>query len=487
MLAAKLSWAAPVIAKHVPMKSVKRSDFAGLVKYIIDEQRKQERVGYVCVTNCHSDLAGDAITEVINTQAQNKRAKSDKTYHLILSFRAGEHPDEAKLKAIEARICDALGYGGHQRVAAVHHDTDNLHVHIAINKIHPRRYTIHDPYNDHKTLAQLCEGLEREFGLERDNHRATKCGSQNRAEDMEHHAGIESLLGWIKRQCVDRIQAAQSWAELHQVLRENGLRLCERANGLVIQAEDGTTVKASSVGRDLSKHKLEARFGPFQPDAAQQASPAQHPARQYQPRPMRSRMNTADLYARYKAEQQIIRGARSNAWAKTRQLKKRRIRAAKRSGRLKREAIKLTGGGRLAKKLLYAMTSRTLKSEIQTINNQFFAERQGIYEKYRRRAWSDWLRAKAIEGDPQALEALRAREAAQRLRGNIITGRARLQPRPGYAVQDGITKTGTIIYRAGPTAVRDDGERLNVSRGATPKACTLSCKWRCNAMAAASP
>jgi hypothetical protein len=194
MLAAKFSRLAPVIAKHVPMKSVKHSDFAGLVKYIIDEQRKHERVGDVSVTNCHSDLAADAITEVINTQAQYTRAVSDKTYHLILSFRAGEHPDEAKLRAIEARICDALGYGGHQRVTAVHHDTDNLHVHIAINKIHPTRYTIHDPYNDHKTLAQLSEALEREYGLERDNHRATRRGSQNRAEDMERHAGIESLL-----------------------------------------------------------------------------------------------------------------------------------------------------------------------------------------------------------------------------------------------------------------------------------------------------
>ena len=49
-----------------------------------------------------------------------------------------------------------------------------LHLHIAINKIHPKRHTIHNPYNDHKTLAQLCEKLERDYGLEPDNHRAQK-------------------------------------------------------------------------------------------------------------------------------------------------------------------------------------------------------------------------------------------------------------------------------------------------------------------------
>ena len=59
------------------------------------------------------------------------------------------------------------------------------------------------------------------------------------------------------------MQAAQSWTELHRVLRANGLQLRERGNGLVIAAQDGTTVKASSIHRDYSKNKLEARFGPF--------------------------------------------------------------------------------------------------------------------------------------------------------------------------------------------------------------------------------
>jgi hypothetical protein len=178
-----------VIAKQVPMRSVGKSDFNGLVKYLTHEQQKRERVGDIRVTNCHTDNHEYAITEVLNTQAQNKRALSDKTYHLLVSFRAGEQVDDATLKIIEARICEGLGFGVHQRVSAVHHDTDNLHIHIAINKIHPTRYTIHDPFNDYKTLGQLCEKLEREFGLEVDNHQAHKSGAENRAGDMERHAG----------------------------------------------------------------------------------------------------------------------------------------------------------------------------------------------------------------------------------------------------------------------------------------------------------
>jgi hypothetical protein len=457
-----------MIAKHVPMKSVRKSDFAGLVKYLIDEQQKRERVTGVSVTNCHADRPDAVILEVLNTQAQNKRVESDKTYHLIVSFRAGEQPDEATLQAIERRICEGLGYGEHQRVSTVHHDTDNLHLHIAINKIHPTRYTIHDPYRDHKTLGQLCEKLESEYGLERDNHQAQKRGAENRADDMERHAGIESLIGWIQRECLEQIQGAQSWAEMHQALRDNGLEIRERGNGLVIADAAGTMVKASSVARDLSRAKLEARLGRFEPSPERLTNQADQPSRQYEPRPVRTRADTAELYARYRAEQQGHGAARTVEWTQARDRKSRLIEAAKRNGRLKRAAIQLMGDPGLSKKALYALTSRTLNDEIDKINQQYSKERQAIQEKYRRQAWADWLRRKATEGDSEALAALRAREAAVGLQGNTVAGNGGQQSGQGVdAQQDGVTKKGTLIYRVGASAIRDDGDKLQVSRGAT--------------------
>jgi len=458
-----------MIAKHVPMKSVRKSDFAGLVKYLIDEQQKRERVTGVSVTNCHAERPDAAILEVLNTQAQNRRAESDKTYHLIVSFRAGEQPDAATLQAIERRICEGLGYGEHQRVSTVHHDTDNLHLHIAINKIHPTRYTIYDPYRDHKTLGELCEKLEGEYGLQRDNHQAQKRGAENRADDMERHAGVESLLGWIRRECLEQIQGAQSWAELHQVLRDNGLEIRERGNGLVIADAAGTIVKASSVARELSRVQLEARLGRFEPSPERLANRVDPPTRQYEPRPFRTRADTAELYARYRAEQQGHGAARTVEWTQARDRKSRLIEAAKRSGRLKRAAIKLMGGPGLSRKALYALTSRTLKDEINQIHQQYRKERQTIHDKYRRQAWADWLRRKATEGDSEALATLRAREAAQGgLQGNTVTGNGGQQKGQGVdAQQDGVTKRGTLIYRVGASAIRDDGDKLQVSRGAT--------------------
>ncbi len=454
-----------MIAKHVPMNSVRKSDFAELVKYMTDEQEKSERVGYVSVTNCQSDRPDAAILEVINTQGKNTRATSDKTFHLLVSFPSGEEPDETVLKAIEGRLCDGLGYGEHQRVSAVHTDTDNLHIHIAINKIHPTRYTIHDPYYSHKTLGQLCEKLEQEYGLTLVNHKAKNTRSENHAIDMEHHAGIESLLGWIKRECYDQIQGVQSWAELHQVMQVNGLSLHERGNGLVITAMDGTTVKASSIGRDYSKNKLESRFGVFEPSPEKMKN--DHPAKKYEQKPMRSRANTVELYARYKNELSIITLSRAEELSRAIKLKNRLIEEAKRSGRLKRTAIKLIKGQRIAKKILYAKTSKTLKGEISKVNQQYSKERQKIYNKFKRRAWADWLKEKATEGDQEALSALRARLVALGLKGDTVSGTGWQTKQRIQTEQDSITKKGTIIYRVGRTIVRDDGERLKVGRGVT--------------------
>ena len=453
-----------MIAKHVPMRSLGKSDFAGLVNYVTDAQSKDHRLGQVQITNCDAVSVQDAITEVLATQHTNTRAKGDKTYHLIVSFRAGEQPSADTLRAIEERICGGLGYGEHQRVSAVHNDTDNLHIHIAINKIHPTRNTMHEPYYSHRALAELCTTLGRDYGLERDNHEPRQRGAEGRAADMERHAGVESLVGWIKRECLDEIKGAQSWQELHQVMHDNGLELRERANGLVIEAGDGTMVKASTLARDLSKPKLEARLGPF--EASPERQTRTKAKRQYQKDPIRLRVNTVELYARYKAEQQTLTATRGQALEQARRRKDRLVEAAKRSGRLRRATIKVIGESGPNKKLLYAQASKALRDEIQAINKQYQQDRQALYDSHSRRTWADWLKKEATHGNAEALAALRAREAAQGLKGNTIQGRG--DPRPGHApVTDNITKKGTIIFRAGLSAVRDDGDKLQVSREAT--------------------
>ncbi len=454
-----------MIIKHVPMRTLRKSNVVSLVDYLTNTQGRQERVGEIALTNCQSDRPDAASLEMLNTQSLNTRAQSDKTYHLIISFRPGELPSTETLRAIEARVCHRLGFGEHQRVSVLHHDTNNVHLHLAINKIHPTRYTLHEPYKAYRAFGELCDSLEEAFHLEQDNHHVRKTGGENRASDMERQAGTESLIGWMQRECLHELRSAHTWSKLHQVLHHHGLAIQPRGQGLVITDGQGTFVRASSVARDLSKMSLERRLGLFEPLGIAQTT---KPTCRYEPKPVRSRMDTQALYARYQQDRLVRAQGRAVAMQEARSRKARHIDAAKRAGQIKRDTIKLTMRGRITKKLLYMRVSQSLRSDLRQIVDRHRQDCVAITARYTRLTWADWLRQQALAGDQEALHALRAQEAARGLSGDtIVAVGTRLVNTVVGAKQDYITKQGTIIYRVGLSAVRDDGTRLQVSREVT--------------------
>ncbi|MGE0471959.1 MAG: TraI/MobA(P) family conjugative relaxase [Nitrospira sp.] len=454
-----------MIIKHVPMRFLRKSNVVSLVDYLTNTQGRQERVGEITLTNCQSDRHEAVSLEMLNTQSLNTRAQSDKTYHLIISFRPGEFPSAQTLRAIEDRVCHRLGFGAHQRVSVLHHDTNNVHLHLAINKIHPTRYTLHEPYKAYRAFGELCDSLEEAFHLQRDYHQVRKTGGENRASDMERQAGTESLIGWMQRECLDELRSADTWSALHQVLHQHGLAIEPRGQGLVITDGQGTFVRASSVARDLSKVSLERRLGLFEPSGLVQTT---KPTRRYEPKPLQSCMDTTALYARYQQDRLARAQARAVAMQEARSRKAQRIDAAKRAGQIKRDTIKLTMRGRITKKLLYAKVSQTLRSDLRQIVDRHRQDCVSITAHCTRLTWADWLRQQALAGDQDALRALRTRDAARGLTGDTITAiGTRLVDAVVGAKQDHITKQGTIIYRVGLSAVRDDGVRLQVSREVT--------------------
>ncbi|SEO19161.1 Relaxase/Mobilisation nuclease domain-containing protein [Nitrosospira multiformis] len=490
-----------MIAKHIPMKSARRSSFRELVAYITHAKDKAVRIGEVRVTNCHQQEAQDAVLEVLATQLQNQRACSDKTYHLLISFPAGDSPSAEALRGIEDEVCNALGFGEHQRVSATHTDTDNLHIHVAINKIHPKTLAIHNPYCDYKALGAVCERLEHVHGLIHTNHQTIAPGARNRALDVEYLAGVESLLGWIQRECLEELRQAQSWGELHEHLRRNGLALQERGNGLVVSDQEGRTVKASSIARDLSKAQLEKRFGPFEAiDAQLQASRGQKGQvqkvekvdRAYQPRPMARDSSTITLYQRYLAEQAGRRSARAQIRQELREQKHSLVSQAKDRARIKRGLIRELACDRFMKCMLYRQAGAALREDIGSIHARQRAAHEEKFSHARSLSWFDWLAECASMGDAQALATLRRRQRAALGRVNALLGKQEevgqgrpLQGKKNSASHagtridgashagidgariDSVTKQGTLIYthgdRQGRSAIRDSGNRLEVS------------------------
>lgn len=457
-----------MIAKHVMTKHAGRSGYVKLVKYMIAPQSKHERVGTVTVTNCESLHAEAAALEVLNTQLQNRRAKSDKTYHLVVSFPRGESPDAKVLLAIEERLCSALGFGEHQRVSAVHHDTDHLHIHIAINKIHPTRYTLHEPFNAYHTIGKVCLHLEEEFGLLKTEHAAKKTKSENRAKDLEHQSKVESLLGWVKRECSDSLRKAASWEEVHEVLSQHGLSIKARTNGLVIVSAEALMVKASSIGREFSKAALEARMGKFFAQAV--PAKAEQSKKRYTKAPKSSEVDTSSLYACYTKDYADATVKRADAWSRARARKDQAIDAAKRAGRRKRTLIKTMATPGITRKALYAATSKTLRDEIARAHQTYRSERQSVFQAYKRQSWAEWLRQQAGKGDADALRVLRERSEQQSRTGNCLYGTSRNGECPplddGTLCLDSVTMSGTLIYTVGACAIRDSGTQIDVGTGA---------------------
>ena len=143
--------------------------FTRTAGYVMDVKGDGEKVAWYRISNCQSDAPAVAIAEVLATQAQNQRSKSDKTYHLVVSLPHWEHLSREQAEDIEDTICTGLGFAEHQRVSAVHQDTDHFHLHIAINKIHPTTFRCVEPYYPYYKLDSLAKELEIKHGLHQDN------------------------------------------------------------------------------------------------------------------------------------------------------------------------------------------------------------------------------------------------------------------------------------------------------------------------------
>jgi Fe-S cluster biosynthesis and repair protein YggX len=485
-----------MIAKAIPMKTAVKSHFAKLVTYITDNQDTPFRLGAVNITNCYGDEVEDAVFEVLNTQLKNQRAVSDKTYHLIVSFRAGEEPGAETLQAIEQEICTGLGFKDHQRVSAVHCDTENLHIHIAINKVHPSKHTIHNPFQDYKTLAKLCAKLEQQYGLEVDNHSAQRNHTAGRARDMEAHAGVESLISWIQSNALNQIKQANSWEALHTLMHENGLSIKPRGNGLVISTIDGAIgVKASSVDRELSKGNLELRLGTYW-YANELALVAIKVKQRYERSPLtnnpaktepserinnQAKINSTQLFSVYQSQMAEKTVNRNDALQKARTQHKDKIQQAKTNAAHKRRWIKALTQPGLSKKLLLGLVSKSLQENIKDINTSYQHTRQRLYRQHTRQSWLDWLQLQAIRGNRDALQLLRQRHVNNDQIGNyLVKSKYNAAEQPGAIPHDPqlpkakVTKKGTVFYLRDKAVIKDDGNRFHLASDANQEALTTA-------------
>lgn len=402
-----------MISKHVGYEAA-HDNYGALARYIADAGHDGEK----CLANwCAGCAANDdyelAIIEAQATQALNTGSRKEKTYHLLVSFRP---EDEVKLtpeafKVIEERFAAALGFSEHQRHCGIHKNTNNIHMHIAYNMIHPERYARREPFRDYAARDKLCREIEREYGLTVDNGReqCRENALSQKAATIEAQTGQESFESYAKRH-KDKILAALEhsthWQDLHEALKVHGLGIKPHGNGLVVTDLHGKhTVKASTVDRSLSAKRLQERFGAFQPYRS--LRPLQELSR-YRAVPLHRSPERGELYSRYKSGIEN----RKSRLADIKEREDDRIASIRQEWAAKRREIE---GMSIAKRNRHNLLTLARKHEKKAIFKAKLAllpEPEAVRREIPYTSWQDFLKLEAGNGNEVALAVLRSRKEA---------------------------------------------------------------------------
>lgn len=268
-----------MIAKKIDRVAGEGS-FDALVRYVSDAAKAS-----ATLTSGVLDL--DTAAAEMRAVADLGRSK-DPMVHWVVSWPDGENPtDEQALKAAR-NLIDRLGFGEHQYVCAVHRDTDHVHVHLSINRVHPKSFHAHHPRGDAFVADRTMREVELEQGWQHDRGRyvvsdiggekviheadrpAKETLKSDRAKRFEQETGEASFQDWVAQgEVAAAINAAHSWEEVHTALAALGIELFEVRHGgrrgLILQAHDSPAhrAKASQIGVGYALTDLEERFGLF--------------------------------------------------------------------------------------------------------------------------------------------------------------------------------------------------------------------------------
>lgn len=276
-----------MIVKKVknPQKSASKAARVGrLADYIISPEREHSNEkcihsggrGFIC------DDHQSQKAEMLALSQEAVRSK-DTINHYVLSWREGEQPSPEQVERGVSIFMEELGVQGHQAIYGLHSDTDNIHLHIAINRVHPETLKMveinkgFDIEAAHKAIARIEheQGWQREqngryqvlengeLGREHIDHDKPRQPDQPK-RDMEHRTGEKSAERIAIEDGAPIIKKAQTWEQLHRDLAAKGMRYEKTGSGAKLFVGD-VGVKASSADRAASLSKMEKRLGIYQP------------------------------------------------------------------------------------------------------------------------------------------------------------------------------------------------------------------------------
>ncbi|MCW9033515.1 MAG: relaxase/mobilization nuclease domain-containing protein [Alphaproteobacteria bacterium] len=309
-----------MIATSLPKKAGVRDNYSRLAQYILAAEEKGEKLDKFWISNCDSGVGPEDLDLALVEIEAVRKLKPDidnKTYHMAVSFRPGEHENltEKDLHDIEQAFAKALGFEDHQRIAGTHINTNNFHMHIAFNKVHPKTLKVLTPHYDYKILEKTARELEKKYGLsvdrgmsDRDPHEPSL---SNKAKDFEAQTWQQSFQSYLmehRDEITDGLNKAVNWQEVHKSLAELDAGIKKRGNGLVFHhLKDKQTMKASSLDRSCSLKAMEKRLGAFEPPKMSPEKTTKAPKHKYEAKPLlKKNPYSSQLWNRFLATKQAF-------------------------------------------------------------------------------------------------------------------------------------------------------------------------------------
>jgi hypothetical protein len=249
--------------KRASFRKPKATMIAGLVEYIFaaSDENGNEKLAYSGALNFLTGTLAAQKNEMIALAEESVRSKMPVT-HYVISWQENELPSHEQLDETAKIFLARMGLEEHQALYALHRNTDNCHLHLVVNRVHPYTEKVIRPNNgfDIDMAHQIIAEIEHRQGWASQNkarYRVDEKGDivrnqkfnswreaikpdlkpKGKAEDFESATGEKSAQRIAQERGHAIIQTAKSWNELHEKLAAVGLRFEKKGSGAIVFVE----------------------------------------------------------------------------------------------------------------------------------------------------------------------------------------------------------------------------------------------------------
>lgn len=263
------------------------------------------RVDINGISILHNCLSVETAAREMEATGNVNIACKDPVFHYVLSWQENETPSDAQVFDSVRFTLQSMGLQEHQFVAAIHRDTDNLHVHVAVNRVHPITFRANhlsysiDTLHKASRLLEIKHGFNHDNGLytindngyvtRQKNHHKNGLSSDaaHKVALMENKSGRPSLYHYLlqthhdNRTVADELKnemqfRTSNWRDIHALFARAGLSVSEspHAGGLLISHGTGDERVSVCWRKIFPEYRfrhdaLTARIGTFQPGDAE--------------------------------------------------------------------------------------------------------------------------------------------------------------------------------------------------------------------------